>query len=119
MINGYKHLPATFTPMFQKHAGRACGGVQLHVTDRAAFRPYRTGVAFLAACRRLGGEAFAWRRKAYEFVEDIPAIDLLCGSAAVREGIEAGASVDELAATWAPAEAELRAARADWLLYRE
>ncbi len=118
-VPGLRARPVTFTPMFQKHAGRACGGVQLHVTDRAAFRPYRTGVAFLAACRRLGGEAFAWRRKAYEFVEDIPAIDLLCGSAAVREGIEAGASVDELAATWAPAEAELRAARADWLLYRE
>ena len=116
-VPGLRARPVTFTPMFQKHAGRACGGVQLHVLDRAAFRPYRCGVAFLAACRRLGGDHFAWRRKAYEFVEDVPAIDLLCGSAAVREGIEAGASVDDLAATWAGAEAEFRAARADLLMY--
>ncbi len=118
-LPGVRCRPVTFTPTFQKHAGKACGGVQLHVTDPAAFRPYRTGVAFLAACRRLGGEAFAWRRKAYEFVEDVPAIDLLCGSAAVREGIDAGASVADLVATWADDEAAARAARADRLIYRD
>ncbi len=116
-VPGVRCRPVTFTPTFHKHAGKACGGVQLHVVDRAAFRPYRAGVAFLAHAHRLGGGAFAWRRKAYEFVEDIPAIDLLCGSPAVRLGIEAGASVDDLAATWAAGEAEFRAARADLLLY--
>ena len=30
---------------------RSCGGVQLHVTDRDAFRPVRTGLAVLAALR--------------------------------------------------------------------
>ena len=28
-------------PTFQKHAGSVCGGVQIHVTDAAAFRPVR------------------------------------------------------------------------------
>ncbi|HVV86986.1 MAG TPA: DUF1343 domain-containing protein [Kofleriaceae bacterium] len=118
-LPGLRCRPVTFTPTFQKHGGRACGGVQLHVTDRAAFRPYRTGVAFLAACRRLGGDAFRWRKKAYEFVEDVPAIDLLCGGPAVREGIDAGVSLDDLVATWAADEAELNTARGEWLIYRD
>ncbi len=106
-----------FTPMFQKWAGQACGGVQLHVNDRAAFRPYRTAVAFLCAVRAHWPAHFAWRTKAYEFVADIPAIDLLSGSAALRSGIDAGMSVDELARQWAPAEAAFVEERASWLRY--
>ncbi len=116
-LPGARFRPCTFTPMFQKHAGRACGGVQIHVTDRAAFRPYRTGIGLLAACRRLGGDAFGWRTRAYEFVDTIPAIDLLTGSAEVRAGIDAGASLDELAATWADAERAFEDARRPYLLY--
>lgn len=118
-LPGLRARPVVFTPTFHKHGGTPCGGVQLHVTDRRAFRPYRTGVAFLAACRALGGEAFAWRREAYEFVDDIPAIDLLCGGPAVREGIDAGAPLADLVATWEAGEAALREARGEHLLYRE
>ncbi|MGE0872009.1 MAG: exo-beta-N-acetylmuramidase NamZ domain-containing protein, partial [Kofleriaceae bacterium] len=60
--------PAVFTPMFQKHAGKACGGVQLHVTNPETFRPYRTGVAFLKACYDQSPASFKWRVKAYEFI---------------------------------------------------
>jgi uncharacterized protein YbbC (DUF1343 family) len=116
-LPGARLRPCTFLPTFHKHAGTPCGAVQIHVTDRAAFRPYVTGVALLAAVRRLHGEAMAWRRAAYEFVDRIPAIDLLCGSPAVREGIDAGADVEELAATWQDAERDFAEARRDWLLY--
>src|SRR4029079_12181491 len=40
-LPGVRFRPCTITPTFQKHAGQPCGAVQLHVTDRAAFRPYR------------------------------------------------------------------------------
>lgn len=116
-LPGLRPRPVTFTPTFHKHAGQPCGGVQLHVVDRLAFRPYLTAVALVAACHRLGGERFAWRRKAYEFVDTIPAIDLLCGGPAVREGIEAGAPLAELAATWAADEAAFAEARRPHLLY--
>jgi uncharacterized protein YbbC (DUF1343 family) len=109
--------PCTFTPTFQKHARVACGGVQIHVTDRDAFRPYLTGVAFLRAVRTLAPVEFAWRRRAYEFVDRIAAIDLLCGGPEVREGIDAGAELGDLAATWTAAEREFRAARAAHLMY--
>ncbi len=116
-LPGLAVRPLTFTPTFQKHAGRACGGVQLHVTDAGAFRPYLTGVAFVRAVRALDPDAFRWRTRAYEFVDDVPAFDLLAGSAALREGIDSGASLVELAATWRAAEDDFRARRGAWLLY--
>lgn len=116
-LPGCRFRPAVFTPMFQKHAKTACGGVQIHVTDRHAFRPYLTGVAWLRAARQLAPDAFQWRTRAYEFVDTIPAIDLLCGSAEVRTGIDAGAPLADIAATWAAAEAAFVDERRDWLLY--
>lgn len=32
----------TFTPVFNKHAGQVCRGVELHITDRDAYRPFET-----------------------------------------------------------------------------
>ena len=104
-------------PTFHKHGGTLCGGVQVHVTDHEAFRPYLTGVAMLRALRRRWPEQLAWRHRAYEFVDDIPAIDLLTGGATVRCGIDAGASLDELAASWRPAEDQFREHRRAFLLY--
>jgi uncharacterized protein YbbC (DUF1343 family) len=74
------------------------------VTDRAAFRPYATGLALLATARRLAPDDFRWRTEPYEFVADPPAIDLLTGSDDVRRAIDAGGSLADLAATFAPFE---------------
>jgi uncharacterized protein YbbC (DUF1343 family) len=116
-LPGVKFRPVVFTPMFQKHARTPCGGVQLHVVDERAFRPYLTGVALVRAVRTGWPEAFSWRRAAYEFVADREAIDLLTGSPAVREGIERGDSLAAIAATWAEAERAFEARRARWLVY--
>jgi len=88
-LPGFIARPLTFLPMFQKHAGRICGGVQIHVRDPRNFRPYATYLALVAIARRLGGEAFAFRTERYEFIDDIPAFDLLTGNAEARTRIEA------------------------------
>ncbi|HMG56827.1 MAG TPA: DUF1343 domain-containing protein, partial [Kofleriaceae bacterium] len=93
-LPGVMFRATVFSPMFQKHHGKPCGGVQLHVTNPEAFRPVRTGAAFLKACYDQSPASFRWRSKAYEFVAEIPAIDLLAGGDALRTGIEAGASLD-------------------------
>jgi len=116
-LAGVRFRPLTFRPTFHKFAGQVCGGVQLHVTDRRAFRPYLTGIAMLKALYELGGEAFRWRTERYEFVSDRPAIDLLSGGDRIRKGIEAGASLDELRATWSDAEAAFVERRRAVLLY--
>ena len=86
--------PFLLNTTFQKWARQECSGVQLHVSDRQSFLPYRTGVAILAATRRLWPDDFAWRTEMYEFRDDVPAIDLLTGRPNVREEIDAAADLD-------------------------
>ena len=95
-VEGVILRPCTMEPTFHKHAKQPCGAVQIHVTDRERFDAYRLGLAILAAVRRLWPEDFAWRTEAYEFRDDVPAIDLLTGHPAVREAIDAFASFDEV-----------------------
>ena len=116
-LPGVAFRPVVYTPMFHKHGGKPCGGVQLHVGDANAFRPVTTGVAFLAACHAQAPEQFRWRAKAYEFVDQVPAIDLLAGGAWLREGIARGAALDELCARWPRDEGAFLDERAPYLLY--
>ncbi|MFT3700675.1 MAG: DUF1343 domain-containing protein [Kofleriaceae bacterium] len=121
-LNGYelpgvRFRPATFTPGFQKHAKTACHGVQLHVTNAETFRSYRTGIAFLKAAHDQAPEKFQWRTKAYEFVDKIPAIDLLAGTDAIRTGIEQGASLDDMTKRWPRDEGTWAEATAEFRLY--
>ncbi|MBI4508698.1 MAG: DUF1343 domain-containing protein [Deltaproteobacteria bacterium] len=116
-LPGVRFRPAVFTPTFHKFAHKRCGGVQLHVQDRRVFRPYRTGVAVIRAFRQMWPKQFHWRKREYEFVKVKPAIDLLTGGPEVREGIDAGNSLDAIASTWRAAETDLARQRTRWLLY--
>ncbi len=89
-LPGFIARPLTFRPTFHKHAGQICGGVQIHVTDDSSFRPFATYVALVGHARAQDPERFRFRTERYEYVDDIPAIDLLVGSAAVRTALEAG-----------------------------
>jgi len=96
-LAGVAFRPCVFEPSFDKHAGKSCGAVQIHVTDRRAFDAYRTGLAVLVAAKKLWPREFAWRKTAYEFRDDVPAIDLLTGKPAVRTAIDAGHDLDAVA----------------------
>ncbi|MFT3708257.1 MAG: DUF1343 domain-containing protein [Archangium sp.] len=95
-LPGVIFRPCSFTPTFDKWKGESCEGAFIHVTDAREFLPLKTGVAVFQVCRELGGTKFGWRPDAYEFVEDVPAFDLLCGTAQVRERMEQGKSLDAL-----------------------
>ncbi len=114
---GVRFRPLAFVPTFHKHAGTPCGGVQLHVFDRRAFRPVLTGLAVVIAARRLAPDRFAWRTEPYEFVADRPAFDLLAGTDTWRRAIEEGASAREIAAGFRVHEAEQRSRIAELGLY--
>jgi uncharacterized protein YbbC (DUF1343 family) len=85
-----------FEPTFQKHAGQFCGGAQLHVVDRSAFRPVETAVSILSLVRRLAPGDFAWRRPPYEYEEKKMPIDILWGRDTLRIGIDSGSSPEEI-----------------------
>jgi uncharacterized protein YbbC (DUF1343 family) len=96
-LPGFRARPLTFQPTFHKHAREICGGVQIHITQRRAFRPVATYSALIAAAHALAPDAFRFRTERYEYVDDIPAFDLLTGSSAAREAILAGASPRDVA----------------------
>jgi len=89
-LPGVRFRPTIFEPKYQKWAGRSCRGVQIHLVDRPRIRSYELGLSIVWALHDLFPADFAWRPDPYEFIEDIPAIDLLCGTSRVREAIEGG-----------------------------
>lgn len=95
-LPGVVFRPCVIEPAFHKFRGQRCGALQLHVSDRNSFEPYRTGLAVLVAVRKLWPESFAWRTEPYEFRADVPAIDLLTGRAAVRQAIDRGAALEDV-----------------------
>ncbi len=99
-LPGCRWRPLHFEPTFQKHAGRLCGGAQLHVTDRETFRPVLATTAILCAVRDLWPDALCWTEPPYEYETQKLPIDILAGGAGFRRDIEAGLSPFEIAATW-------------------
>jgi uncharacterized protein YbbC (DUF1343 family) len=115
-LPGVHFRPALFEPTFHKHARQSCGGCQIHVVDRSAFRPVLTGVALVAAFRQADPE-FAWRQPPYEYEHEKMPFDILAGSSELREQIEAGESPEAIAQSWEPAVEEFTRLRAKFLMY--
>ena len=116
-LPGVLFRPVGFTPTFDKYRGESCSGAFIHVTDRRAFLPLRTGVAIFQAVRELGGSKFSWREDAYEFVDDVPAFDLLCGTDQVRRGMEEGWPLDRLVEGFSAQTDAFEKQRRPYLLY--
>lgn len=115
-LHGVTLRPVEITPTFQKHAGRVCSGVQVHVTDPWVFRPYEAYLRMLATVLPQVSLEERWRTEVYEFVSDRPAIDLLTGGAEYRHAVDEGAPLDELLASEARGAAEFDdQRRAVWL----
>jgi uncharacterized protein YbbC (DUF1343 family) len=117
-LPGVGFRAARFRPMFGKHAGAVCHGVELHLLERASLRPLAAGLALLQAVHDLDPERFAWRPEPYEFVSDRPALDLLTGSAAARACIEGGQDLEPLLADWSREVARFEATMDGISLYR-
>ncbi|WP_416485732.1 exo-beta-N-acetylmuramidase NamZ domain-containing protein [Streptomyces sp. CL12] len=107
-LPGVRFREAYFAPTFSKFEGKTAGGVQIHVTDRAAYDPVRTGIALLVTARKVW-DGFAWRSDDW--------IDKLTGSDRVRTMIDAGADTDEVTGAWRQELAAFRRVRKEYLLY--
>jgi uncharacterized protein YbbC (DUF1343 family) len=106
-----------FRPTFQKHAGVSCGGVQIHVQDRAKFEPVVAGLAMVKIAHDMYPDEFGWKEPPYEYVYDRNPFDVIAGTSSIREGIEAGKSIEELEKGWSDALAAFTPVRESYLLY--
>jgi uncharacterized protein YbbC (DUF1343 family) len=116
-LPGARFRPAVIEPTFHKHAHTSCGGCQIHVLDRHAFRPVETGVALIAAFRAGDFASFAWRDPPYEYELHKLAIDILAGSSEMRQQIEAGVPARDIARSWEDAVESFMTIRERFLLY--
>jgi uncharacterized protein YbbC (DUF1343 family) len=114
-LPGARFRPLYFIPSASKHAGQKCGGIQVHVVDREAFRPAVTGLHVVAACRAQAPHKFEFLGSSWEGRP--PHFDLLTGVAAVREGLAAGQAVSEITAAWPDIEAQFADKRKPYLMY--
>lgn len=110
--------PLYFEPVFQKWCGHPCGGLQVHVTDRDAFRPWLTGQWLLRALYRELGDGFAWKEPPFEYDYERLPIDLLNGSDLLRGWVERQGSREELLELGQLGHGEYLARREEVLLYR-
>lgn len=116
-LPGVRFRPLYFKPSFHKHAHQTCGGAQIHVIRRRAFKPLLTGVAVLKAVRELYPGDFRYREKGYEFVDHIPAIDLLSGNDQLRAQLEKCAGLREIENSWEEEKLEFLEIRKKYRLY--
>ncbi|MFC7487156.1 exo-beta-N-acetylmuramidase NamZ domain-containing protein [Knoellia sp. CPCC 206453] len=114
-VPGVAFREAYFTPTFNKHVGKVCGGVQVHIVDPSAIDPLRVGVEMLVAAKSIYAD-FQWRYDTYD-----PArpywIDKLTGSTRLRDQITAGADVATVIGAWKDELAAFDAARQPFLIY--
>lgn len=108
-LPGVRFREAYFAPTFSKFQGRTIGGVQIHVHDRAAYDPVRTGIGLLVTAKRVWS-GFGWRPDNW--------IDKLTGSTRARTMIDAGAGTDDIVAGWQRELATFRRMREEYLLYK-
>jgi uncharacterized protein YbbC (DUF1343 family) len=116
-LPGVYFRACVFVPTFQKHAGSACGGVQIHVLNRTDFRPVDVGVALVKSAFDLYRDKFRWKDPPYEYEYDRNPFDLIAGTSKLREGIERGDSLASIHESWRESLANFIHLREKYLLY--
>ncbi len=103
---GVRFVPVRFTPKASVFKDVECGGVNIIITDRAAFRPLLTGIEMALALRKLYPND--WQVDKY--------LRLLV-NADTLERVKRGESARDIVSSWNSGLQEFRRARAEVLLY--
>jgi len=107
-LPGVRFREAWFTPSFSKFQGQLCGGCQVHVTDRDAFRPFAAALHIIKTVR----DAYPGK---FEFHADY--FDQVMGTASVRAALEGGTRVPAILENIRPGLEAFADLRKAYLLY--
>lgn len=105
-LAGVRFVPIRFTPDSSRFQDEACGGINIIITDRAAFEPLLTGFAIATAIRQLFPED--WKADGYL---------RLLGSEATLEAIIGGRSASDVKRVSSGGLADFRHRRQPFLIY--
>lgn len=106
-----------FEPTAHKWKGRICRGFQLHVTDAAAYAPYRTSLALLQAIVCCHKDRFEWKSPPYEYEYERMPIDLILGDDTVRHALMAMTPLAQIENAWSEDLAAFETLRRKYFLY--
>ncbi len=99
-LPGVIFRPTQFLPTFQKHMGKICGGVFLHIIERELFEPVVTGLAIVKTIFDLYPNEFKWKEPPYEYVFDRNPFDVIGGTIQTRQLIEKGSNINDIKNSW-------------------
>lgn len=116
-LPGVYFRSCVFLPTFQKHGGKACGGVQLHVTDRDKFKPAISGIAVVKTAFDMYPDDFRWKDPPYEYEYDRNPFHLIAGTDKIRQAIESGQGLRDIEESWVQPLADFNQVRGQFLLY--
>lgn len=116
-LEGVIFRPIEFITTFQKHSGKNCGGVFVHITDRITFNSVLTGIAMIKTAFDLYPNDFMWKNPPYEYVFDRNPFDVIAGTTKIREMFEQKAIWEEVKIFCNTGIAEFLELRGKYLLY--
>jgi uncharacterized protein YbbC (DUF1343 family) len=116
-LPGIRFEEVSFTPQFDKWGGQTCHGLQLHVIDPRAYKPFYATLAIIQEVIALWPQEFSWRPPPYEYECKKLPIDIITGVEAIRKGLEEGRDLDEMEAGWQDELEGFVAKRKHYLLY--
>lgn len=91
-ITGVLARPTSFIPTYQKHEGKVCGGIQLHVVDRYQLHSLEVGLYMLEVIADMYPKSFQFLKNE----NDRYFFDLLAGTKRLKRYIIEGRSSDFL-----------------------
>lgn len=92
-LPGVQLRATRFRPTFDKWTGQVCEGIRIQVTDPRAVRSFELTIRLLQVIRQLAGDQLEWLPPPYEYEYVRPPIDILYGSARLREALDGESSV--------------------------
>ncbi len=108
-----------FQPTSGKFAEQTCSGFHIHVTDKHAFKPYRTSIALLQAVMQIHPEHFRYKEPPYEYEFERLPMDLILGSRQVREQLESSESIMDIEQGWQQEIENFEQLRRKYFLYHD
>jgi uncharacterized protein YbbC (DUF1343 family) len=105
-LAGVRFVPVRFTPKSSKFANEECGGVNVVITDRGAFRSVATGVEIAYQLNQL----YSGKWKVDDYIR-------LLANRAGLSALKEGKTPSQIAATWQEGLAQFARIRQKYLLY--
>lgn len=113
-LPGLSVIPTTQTPYYGLFANKKINGVELIITDRSVFDPFKCCVAFLKTLYDLYPHQIPLRNQTVS-----EALDILAGNETMREGILNGQSIESICDSAKAEQSDFLNKRRQFLIYPE